>query len=70
VCVCDLGHLRVRVCGPRCHSGSSLHIYRVYLRYHLLILCIISLRSSSFLSLAPSCCNLQRYLQVPCRGCI
>ena len=21
----------VRVCGPRCHSGSSLYIYRVYL---------------------------------------
>ena len=20
----------VRVCGPRCHSGSSLYIYRVY----------------------------------------
>ena len=20
-----------RVCGPRCHSGSSLYIYRVYL---------------------------------------
>jgi hypothetical protein len=32
VCLCDLGHLRVRVCGPRCHSGSSLYIYRVYLR--------------------------------------
>ena len=33
VCMCDLGHLRVRVCGPRCHSGSSLYIYRVYLRH-------------------------------------
>ena len=22
----------VRVCGPRCHSGSSLYIYRVYYR--------------------------------------
>ena len=33
MCMCDLGHLRVRVCGPRCHSGSSLYIYRVYLRH-------------------------------------